>query len=370
MFTYSFYILFAVLMVMAVLMVAVPMPRDDARLHGYRLSRWMISLSYVALAVYCLVKGRLTLELMHPVFLFMANVQACLLALSHINLINPRRVTNRYVMLHFTPLIVCLCLYGIIRLFFPHIPLTTHDAPFRFIREPEVWIRILWMTQYVALCLYFAWRFVCESKRWQTLAADFFAEDKMINVHMIRVSFFFVICIGLVTLGITSSLNPTLSAILNITIMVLYIVVGILFMLYPSLFIQMKPVLYDYHADAGIPGKSSNRSERWEKMRETILNQQLYLRRSITLEQMAHELCVSRTVLSNAINQEEGMNFNSFINRLRILESQRIMKSEPSLSFQELAERVGFSEQSNFTNAFKHWTGRTPREYKEYLATL
>ena len=105
-------------------------------------------------------------------------------------------------------------------------------------------------------------------------------------------------------------------------------------------------------------------------MRETILNQQLYLRRSITLEQMAHELCVSRTVLSNAINQEEGMNFNSFINRLRILESQRIMKSEPSLSFQELAERVGFSEQSNFTNAFKHWTGRTPREYKEYLATL
>ena len=324
----------------------------------------------VALAVYCLVKGRLTLELMHPVFLFMANVQACLLALSHINLINPRRVTNRYVILHFTPLIVCLFLYGIIRLFFPHIPLTTHDAPFRFIREPEVWVRILWMTQYVALCIYFAWRFVCESKRWQTLAADFFAEDKMINVHMIRVSFSFVISIGLVTLGITSSLNPTLSAILNITIMVLYIVVGILFMLYPSLFIQMKPVLYDYHADAGIPGKSSNRSERWEKMRETILNQQLYLRRSITLEQMAHELCVSRTVLSNAINQEEGMNFNSFINRLRILESQRIMKSEPSLSFQELAERVGFSEQSNFTNAFKHWTGRTPREYKDYLATL
>ena len=83
-----------------------------------------------------------------------------------------------------------------------------------------------------------------------------------------------------------------------------------------------------------------------------------------------YELCGSRTVLSNAINQEEGMNFNSFINRLRILESQRIMKSEPSLSFQELAERVGFSEQSNFTNAFKHWTGRTPREYKEYLATL
>ena len=102
-------------------------------------------------------------------------------------------------------------------------------------------------------------------------------------------------------------------------------------------------------------------------MRETILNRKLYLRRSITLEQMAHELCISRTALSNAINQEEGMNFNSFVNRLRIQEAQRLIKSEPSLSFQELAERVGFSEQSNFTNAFKHWSGRTPREYKDYL---
>ena len=57
------------------------------------------------------------------------------------------------------------------------------------------------------------------------------------------------------------------------------------------------------------------------------------------------------------------MNFNAFINRLRVQEAQRLMSEQPELSLREIAEQVGYTEQSNFTRYFKQWSGRTPGEW-------
>ena len=95
-------------------------------------------------------------------------------------------------------------------------------------------------------------------------------------------------------------------------------------------------------------------------MRKKIIERKLFLRPGITLEQIAREIGVSRTILSNAINREEGMNFNAFINRLRIREAQRAMSE---ISLQQLAEKVGYTEASNFCREFKHWAGNTPNEW-------
>lgn len=365
MFQISFYILIVVLSLMAVLMLAVPYERHDKRLYGYRVSRWMLAVSYLALAIYCFFKGRLQLEFISPIFLFMSNLQAGLLALSHVNLLNPKRVTKKYVAWHFLPMTICLLMYIVVRCFAPHVPLTTYGALAENILEPDVIVRVLWMAEYIAFYVYIICLFHREYQRWRSIAADFFADDKYINLYMIHANLLVAIGIGAVTFGITSSLNPTVSALLNLLIMLLYIIMGIIFLQYPPMFMKMKPVLYDDSVSLDDVLKVDRQSERWQNIKEQIINKQLYLQRGITLERTAHMVGVSRTILSNTLNREEGMNFNAFINRLRILESQRLMREEPSISLYEIAEMVGYTEQSNFSRHFKRWSGMTPAEWKK-----
>ena len=360
----SFYILIAALLLMAVLMVAIPLPQKDKRLRGYMFSRWMLTLSYLALGVYCYFKGRMQLEVVSPLFLFMSNLQAVLLALSHINLIHPQRVTTRYVLWHFVPQAICLLAYAIVRCCSPHVALTSYAAIVENITQPEVIVRLVWFVQYVVICFYFISLFVLESRRWSELASDFFADQHMISIRLIHASLLSVIAIGITTLAITTNLRPMLAVGLNATILVLYIIMGCLFLRYPALFVRMRPVLYEPIA---APEKKS--TIRWSTMRKQIIDARMYLQPSVTLEQIAHDLGCSRTMLSNTINSEEGMNFNAFINRLRVLEAQRLMREKPQLSLHDVAVRVGYTEQSNFSNQFKHWSGRSPQEWKDIRLT-
>jgi len=363
MFIVSIYILTSALLVMAVVMAVVAIPRTDPRLQGYIISRRLLAVSYVALAVYCIFKGHLQLELFLPVFLFISNLQACLLAFSHINLINPQRVTVKYVLLHFLPMCVCLTAYCIVRIFAPHTPLTEYAAYINSFGTPEVMARTFWMIQYVALYTYIIILFVREYRRWKVVAADFFADDTFINIRHIAISMVIILCIGLVSMGITLSLNPTTSSVLNITIMLLYIVLGILFLRYPQLFLEMKPVLYD--DDLIRDDISAPDAQRWQRMRKEIIDSRLYLQPGITLSQIARKVNVCRTTLSNTINRQENKNFNTFINNLRIESAQQIMRQYPDKSLLEIALAVGYTEQSNFTAHFKQYAGITPAEWRK-----
>ena len=244
-FRYSFYTLIPALLVMAVLMVAIPLPQKDKRLRGYMFSRWMLALSYVALSLYCYFKGRMTLEIFSPIFLFMSNLQACLLALSHINLVHPQRVTTRSTLWHFLPMAVCLIIYAACRIPTMHVPLTTYEALYDNWWQPEVIARLLWMAQYVTICIYFVVQLVREGQRWRVLAGDFYADDRMISLRLIHASISVVLTIGATTLVIANNIHPQMAVVLNLLMLLLYIVLGILFLQYPGLFARMRPVLYE-----------------------------------------------------------------------------------------------------------------------------
>lgn len=360
----SFYILIAALGAMAIMMLAIPIPHKDERLSGYILSRYLLSASYVLLGIYCYFKGRMTLELMSPIFLFMANLQAVLLAISHINLINPQLTTKRYVIIHLLPMAVCLLIYVLVRIWAPHIDLTSYAALRAHWHEPEVLARIVWMVQYIALCFYFTAVFIRESRRWRSLASDYFADEDIHSSRLICASLTCALLVGYTTFAIAANVSPTLSTVLNAQILVLYIVLGSLFLQYPSVFIRMKPVLYEPENTAA-EKEAEISDQRWVRARNKIMKSGLYLQQGVTLEQVAHEIGMSRTILSNTINREEGVNFNAFINNLRIQEAQRLMCEQPELNLREIAEQVGYSEQSNFTRYFKQYAGSTPREWKE-----
>ena len=75
------------------------------------------------------------------------------------------------------------------------------------------------------------------------------------------------------------------------------------------------------------------------------------------------ELGISRAGLYNKMKGITGGGTKEYITRLRIEKAQKLIES--GMSFTEIAEKTGFSNQSYFSTAFKHCTGLTPTQYKK-----
>jgi len=58
------------------------------------------------------------------------------------------------------------------------------------------------------------------------------------------------------------------------------------------------------------------------------------------------------------------MNFNAWINWLRVQESQTLLVELPQLTIAEISERLGYSDQGNFSRSFQKYMGTTPSSWK------
>lgn len=82
----------------------------------------------------------------------------------------------------------------------------------------------------------------------------------------------------------------------------------------------------------------------------------------MSLAVLAGQLDTNTKYLSEVINKHYNMNFNSYINKLRINFIVAKLKSDPSFinyKISYLAEACGFSSHSSFATVFKSITGIT-----------
>ncbi|HEY5589595.1 MAG TPA: helix-turn-helix domain-containing protein [Paludibacter sp.] len=108
---------------------------------------------------------------------------------------------------------------------------------------------------------------------------------------------------------------------------------------------------------------------------EISLNKQLdikvYLKPNLILKTLAEKCNTNRSYLSQFINERYNMNFNTFINELRISEAKRILSDKNNdLPLKELYIRLGFSTYSVFNEAFKKHIGVTPAFYLKTVKDL
>jgi len=92
-----------------------------------------------------------------------------------------------------------------------------------------------------------------------------------------------------------------------------------------------------------------------------------FLNSVFTIDMFSRHLNISRTYISQVINEKFEMNFNSFINEYRIKEARRLL-SDPKnshLTYETIAREVGFGSKSTFNAAFKKYTGVTPSFYSK-----
>jgi YesN/AraC family two-component response regulator len=85
-----------------------------------------------------------------------------------------------------------------------------------------------------------------------------------------------------------------------------------------------------------------------------------YLHTGITIIQISKILGINRTYLSNFINDTYAMNFNNWLNGLRIEEAKKRLLANKQISLSELATSVGFTDLAHFSKQFKQKEGLAP----------
>ncbi|MGD8782634.1 MAG: AraC family transcriptional regulator [Ignavibacteria bacterium] len=125
--------------------------------------------------------------------------------------------------------------------------------------------------------------------------------------------------------------------------------------------------LHKYYksVESGSINKADN--ELFLRVYSLMTEKEMYKNTSITAVSLAKELNTNTKYLSNAIKEETGMNFNTFVNTFRIEEAKRILRDEVSAnwSLDAVAEKSGFNNTTSFFQAFKRTTGLTPSSFKK-----
>ena len=94
--------------------------------------------------------------------------------------------------------------------------------------------------------------------------------------------------------------------------------------------------------------------------------EKLYLNPAIALNDFAQKLEIAPCYVSQIINESFQQNFREFVNTYRIEESKQLLtRQHQNLNILGIALDAGFNSKSAFNNAFKKYTGITPKEFKK-----
>lgn len=84
----------------------------------------------------------------------------------------------------------------------------------------------------------------------------------------------------------------------------------------------------------------------------------------ITLNDVAAKYFYSPSYFSRAFKKYFGTPFSSYVQNVRIQKIIRLLE-DPSLSIEEISERIGYNDKRELYRAFKNVTGTTPGNYRK-----
>lgn len=87
-----------------------------------------------------------------------------------------------------------------------------------------------------------------------------------------------------------------------------------------------------------------------------------YFNKNITLNHVADEVGLSTSYFSKLFKDKLGMSYTDYLNKVRIAASKELLKKD--IPIIEIAQTVGFNDQSYFSKVFKKVEGVSPGNYK------
>ncbi|MEA4914702.1 MAG: response regulator [Christensenella sp.] len=84
----------------------------------------------------------------------------------------------------------------------------------------------------------------------------------------------------------------------------------------------------------------------------------------ITQTDVAEALGITPAYLSSVFHEEKGESYTKFLTRLRMMQAALLLKSNPGMTIQSVAEQAGYASDKHFISVFKKYFGTTPNEYR------
>lgn len=333
---------------------------------NYRISLRFLSLSYFVLSILIFLTVVYGNNEIDYVINFTAiSLQTILFAFSLIVLLNPNFSNTHLVLKHLAPTFIFVILSVFFKIIGKFQPLHTINDFLHHSNQPSTVVVLLFFIFCIAQLVYFIRLFHLQLKKYEAKLDDYYADTYPLKLHWVSYCFYAatVFCV-LVIISILIP-NPLFEIIVTAINSIFYVVFGIYYIQYPSIYHIIEPALNTSILSPNIEQTATVKVLTWEKLKSKIISEKFYLRSEINIEEMAQYLKIGRTTLSNFINKEENVNFHTWINQLRINEAQQLFLQDTAFSIKQIAESIGYSELSHFSRQFKQITGYSPSVWRD-----
>lgn len=88
-----------------------------------------------------------------------------------------------------------------------------------------------------------------------------------------------------------------------------------------------------------------------------------------SLEEAASIVSLSPNYLSKIFKRKTGINFSEYLLKIKMEKASELLRDITRKTY-EIAAEVGYDNPKNFTRAFKQYSGKTPREFREQDLSL
>ena len=136
----------------------------------------------------------------------------------------------------------------------------------------------------------------------------------------------------------------------------------------------VSPEIVELNTEESAPPLNKNEQQLNDEEAERIINNLIqfmndtkaYTKPNYNLTLFSVQLGINPQRISLVLNRKLNLNYNQWINNMRIKELLRLYEEDESIkqyTLEAAGRRVGFSSRSTFINAFKNVTGKTPSAY-------
>jgi AraC-like DNA-binding protein len=356
-----------VCIVMGTSFLSFPIPKKEG-LSSYRISLKVLAITYFTLGLLTIAVLAFNLadnsrEYFTFISVFISSTQALLFTFTLITLINPTFVKLNNVLAHLLPYIFFSLLYSVSVSLYGDPKLTSISLVWVHISNPTIWVRLLFLGYYFFQLIYYTYLFLREVRQYNKEILDYFSEVFQLKLKWVQIAFFSALAVG-ITAMISNFLPMQYDWIVILFYSLFYFGFAQEYIKYNKAFNIIEPAISTNSQDNSTPQVIRTKTD-WQLYKQQIEANRFYCQTGINIEELAQKLQIGRTTLSNLINREEGVNFNTWINMLRIKEAKHLLKNNPELSLVTISEMVGFTEQSNFSRQFKQITGETPLVWRK-----
>jgi len=354
-----------VCLAMAVVFLTIPIPGNKG-LYKYRISLRFLSGAYLIVVLFkaALMLFKITIvDLISMERLTISSLQATFFNLALITLIKPHFKIKRFLYSQMIPVFILYILYILVASQFGNPVIPNLSKLTELALQPPVLIRELLVLFYIFQIFYLCSLFIIKVREYKNEINNYFSETYRLYLPWVRYCYFASFTVGISALISCFIQSGNIILAFNMVYTVFYLVFGICYIQYPNTFKFIEPAIYTVSSNATEVSKS-NKHMVWSELKEVITQEKYYLRPEVNIEDMAHHLKIGRTTLSKFINSEESMNFNGWINSLRIEEAKLLLITNPNYSLIEISEMVGYGEPSNFSRQFKLITKVSPSVWR------